>query len=89
VFAASIRGRPIVLALAGVEHLAEPGARSPGRIAPGGLGGGDPTPLCAATTTHAGDASDIDHAAAGYGLLNATPGRRCARDPAARAWSAT
>jgi serine phosphatase RsbU (regulator of sigma subunit)/CHASE2 domain-containing sensor protein len=73
VLAAAIRGRPIVLALAGVDHLAEPGGRSPGRIAPVVSVGGDPTTRLRRYDTMLRTASDIDHAAAGYGLLNADP----------------
>src|SRR5262245_34057256 len=73
VLAAAIKGRPIVLALAGVEHLAEPGARAPGRIAPVVSVGGDPAPLLRRYDTMLRTANDIDQAAAGYGLLNADP----------------
>ena len=55
VLAAAIRGRPVVLATAGVDKIAEPGSRPPGRMVPVRSVGGDPAPLPPALRRHAAD----------------------------------
>ena len=71
--AAAIRGRPVVLATAGVDKIAEPGSRPPGRMVPVRSVGGDPAPFLRRYDAMLRTATEIDHGAAGYGLLNADP----------------
>jgi adenylate cyclase len=74
VLAAAIRGRPVVLATAGVDRASEPAAaQPPGRMAPVRSVGGDPTAFLRRYDTMLRIVTDVDYAAAGYGLLNADP----------------
>ena len=73
VLAGAIRGRPVVLATAGVDKIAEPGSRPPGRMVPVRSVGGDPAPFLRRYDAMLRTATEIDHGAAGYGLLNADP----------------
>ena len=73
VLAAAIRGRPVVLAIAGVDRVSEPASQPPGRMAPVRSVGGDPIRFLRRYDTTLRSVTDVDYAAAGYGLLNADP----------------
>src|SRR4029453_13979583 len=73
VLAAGIRGGPGVLATAGGGRVSEPASQPPGRMAPVRSVGGDPTAFLRHYDTMLRSVTDVDYAAAGYGLLNADP----------------
>jgi adenylate cyclase len=89
VFAAALRGRPIVLGVAGVDGGGESAARAPVRAAPTRAVGGDPAPYLKRFDALLRTIDEIDRAAAGHGLLNAEPeGGRCAASRSSPAWAA-
>src|SRR4029453_8787724 len=61
------------LAIAGVDRVSEPVSQPPGRMAPMRSVGGDPTPFLRRYDKTLRSVTDVDYAAAGYGLLNADP----------------
>jgi serine phosphatase RsbU (regulator of sigma subunit)/CHASE2 domain-containing sensor protein len=79
VFAAALRGRPIVLGVAGVDGGGENTARVPARAAPTRAIGGDPAPHLERFDALLRTLDEIDRAAAGHGLLNVEPEGRAVR----------
>ena len=67
VLAASLRGLPLALGVAGVDDAA---AGGPGRHAPVRVRGGDPLPFVRRFASALRSVSEIDAAAAGHGLVN-------------------
>jgi adenylate cyclase len=70
VFAAAVRGRPIVLGVAGVDAASETDARVLARVAPVRIVGGDPARFLPRFDAALRTLDEIDRAAAGRGLLN-------------------
>lgn len=70
VFAAALRGRPVVLGVAGVNGGGEHAAQVPARAAPTRAIGGDPAPHLKRFDLLLRTLDEIDRAAAGHGLLN-------------------
>ena len=70
VFAEALRGRPIVLGVAGVDAAAEGTARGLARTAPVRIVGGDPVPFLRRFDAPLRTLDEIDQTAAGRGLLN-------------------
>lgn len=70
VFAAALRGRPVVLGVAGVDGPGEAAARTPVQGAPVRVAGGDPAPHLQSFEAMLRTLEEIDRAAAGHGLLN-------------------
>ncbi len=79
VFAGALRGRPIVLGVAGVDGGGENTARVPARAAPTRAVGGDPAPHLKRFDALLRTLDEIDRAAAGHGLLNVEPEGRAVR----------
>jgi adenylate cyclase len=70
VFAAALRGRPVVLGVAGVDGASETETRAAARTAPTRVVGSDPAPFLASFDAMLRTLDEIDRAAAGHGLLN-------------------
>jgi len=70
VFAEALRGRPIVLGVAGVDAASEGTARGLARTAPVRSAGGDPARFLRRFDAALRTLDEIDQAAAGRGLLN-------------------
>jgi serine phosphatase RsbU (regulator of sigma subunit) len=70
VFAQSLRDRPIVLGVAGVDGLGEAAVRPPVRMTPARVVGGDPARALRSFDAMLRSRDEIDRAAAGHGLLN-------------------
>jgi len=68
--AKAIRGRPVVLGVAGVDRASESVAHAGGRTTPTRVVGEDPTPFLAGFDALLGTLDEVDRAAAGRGLLN-------------------
>ena len=79
VFAAALRGRPIVLGVAGIDGSGENATRAPARAAPTRAVGGDPAPYLKRFDALLHTIDEIDQAAAGHGLLNVEPEGRAVR----------
>jgi adenylate cyclase len=78
VLAAALRGRPIVLGVAGVNG-GETATREPPRSAPLRARGGDATPYLRTFEARLRTLEEIDRAAIGHGLLNVEPEGRAVR----------
>jgi serine phosphatase RsbU (regulator of sigma subunit)/CHASE2 domain-containing sensor protein len=70
VFAAALRGRPVVLGVAGLEGRTDVAAPGPPRAVPVRAVGGDPAPYLLRFDGVLRSLDRIDAAAAGHGLLN-------------------
>ena len=79
VFAGALRGRPVVLGVAGVDGAGENASGAPARAAPLRAAGGDPTPHLRRFDALLRTLDEIDRAAAGHGLLNVEPEGRAVR----------
>jgi serine phosphatase RsbU (regulator of sigma subunit)/CHASE2 domain-containing sensor protein len=79
VVARSLRGRPVVLGVAGVDDVTEAPAREPVRTTPARLVGGDPAPFVRRFPSMLRTLDEIDRVAAGRGLLNVEPEGRAVR----------
>ena len=82
IFAAALRGRPIVLGVAGIDGGDESATRAPARAAPTRAVGGDPAHYLKSFDALLRTMDEIDRAAAGHGLLNVeVEGRAVRRIP--------
>jgi adenylate cyclase len=70
ILAEALEGRPVVLALAGLEGSTDAPAASAGRLAPVRIVGPDPIPYVRHWAALLRSVSEIDNAAAGHGLVS-------------------
>src|SRR5262249_27392031 len=73
ILARTLRGRPVVLAVAGLEGVTDAASAAVGRLAPVRIIGPDPVPYLRRWAALLRSVSEIDDNAAGHGLVSVDP----------------